>query len=50
MNAELTRKKILKRFSQGKEYLSFWKTTENVRKYWDINLVTTGKRRNYLVF
>ena len=27
----------------------FWKTKENVRKYWDIQVVTTEKRRNYLV-
>ena len=29
--------------------VEYCKTMENVRKHRDINLVTTGKRRNYLV-
>ena len=28
----------------------FGKPVESIIKYWDINLVTTKKRRNYLVF
>lgn len=53
MNTELTKKAKIyleKELMKLKENSVLGKTMENVRNYIDIKLVTSGKRRNKLVF